>query len=811
MTAMRGPGAPALVLALFLLATFGSAPCIHGQSNETDIKAPALAEVTRLEEEGERAISERRFADASTSIGRALALQRQALGEIHLDVAQSLSRLGAVAYYQGNYGQGAELASQALKIREAILGPNHDVVAESLSDVASMLLVAGDYVRPEPLFQRALGIYETASAQRPTDVELTLSIASVYGNLALLYQRRGNFVLAEQNYLKALGLRERTRGPDSPSVAETAANLGGVYYASAQYEKAAAMLQRALAIQEQQRPPPASLSTTCFNLAAVHFDQGHFAEAQGLFERALALDEQLLGPSHPRVAIRLAGLGENARLTERFAQADELYRRALSIREQALGPSHPLVAETFIAIGLLRYAMGDTAAAADYLSRGLRLRDDTLSLVLASGSEDAKQRYLSTLADETDIAISVQLGAENVPAAASLAFTSVLQRKGRALDAMADQLSSLRARLNADDRGVLNELADTRKQLAGLILGGVSTDSQRASAETLKGRIDRLENTISARSAEFRSTHRTASLDEIRRSLPEHAALIELVSYRPFLIRKPRRDAFGPLRYAAYVLGPDGLRTAVDLGDAAVVDREVHDFRSSLAGPGRPALKATAQALYKRLIVPLRGSIADTDRLFISPDGALNLIPFAAILAENGKYLIEDYRISYLTSGRDLLNIGGNAAGERSATSPPAIFANPQFAGLGTSSRPKSSQTSPRDDTDGPLSFTPLPGTAQEASMLAPLLPGAQLHTGTAQRRQLSRRSTVPRSFTSQPMAFSCARAFQDLQVQSPGLDTGSMAAPPRAIDWTVSLALFRTCLAGAEPRVRAAPAKMAL
>ena len=49
--------------------------------------------------------------------------------------------------------------------------------------------------------------------------------------------------------------------------------------------------------------------------------------------------------------------------------------------------------------------------------------------------------------------------------------------------------------------------------------------------------------------------------------------------------------------------------------------------------------------------------IGDVSQLLVSPDGALNLVPFEALVDEQGRYLIERFSISYLTSGRDLLRM----------------------------------------------------------------------------------------------------------------------------------------------------------
>ena len=53
----------------------------------------------------------------------------------------------------------------------------------------------------------------------------------------------------------------------------------------------------------------------------------------------------------------------------------------------------------------------------------------------------------------------------------------VLRRKGRVLDAMTEHLQAVRARLNADDRELLDQLDSTRAYLASLIVKGPSRDA----------------------------------------------------------------------------------------------------------------------------------------------------------------------------------------------------------------------------------------------------------------------------------------------------------------------------------------------
>jgi hypothetical protein len=76
---------------------------------------------------------------------------------------------------------------------------------------------------------------------------------------------------------------------------------------------------------------------------------------------------------------------------------------------------------------------------------------------------------------------------------------------------------------------------------------------------------------------------------------------------------------------------------------------------------------------------PIRAKLGNTTKLLISPDSQLNLIPFAALVDEQNRYLVETTTITYLTSGRDLLRLQNQVASRQ----PPVLIANPDYANPG--------------------------------------------------------------------------------------------------------------------------------
>src|SRR6185436_1924533 len=166
------------------------------------------------------------------------------------------------------------------------------------------------------------------------------------------------------------------------------------------------------------------------------------------------------------------------------------------------------------------------------------------------------------------------------------------------------------------------------------------------------------------------------TLEAVQATLPGDAALVEFTVFRPFNPVAERNDeAYGPPHYAAYVITKRQSPVGVDLGAVADIDPLIVHLRDALRNPADATVKTRARMLDEKIMQPLRPALDDLTRLLISPDGALNLVPFETLVDKRGRYLIERFATTYLTSGRDLLRmqIPRGTAGN------PVIVADPLF------------------------------------------------------------------------------------------------------------------------------------
>ena len=535
---------------------------------------------------------------------------------------------------------------------------------------------------------------------------------------------------------RALELREEALGPESPDVAQSLNNLAVLYSNKGDYAKAEPLFQRAMAIYEKAVGPESpDVATSLNSLANLYRLKGDYAKAEPLVQRALAILEKAFGPESLDVAASLNILANLYRGKGDYAKAEPLVQRALAIREKALGPEHPDAAESLNLLARLYEAKGDLTLAVTFQSRANEVSERNIALNLVTGSERQKLAYLATLLAQTDQIISLHArSAPDDSTARSLAATTILQRKGRVLDAMSDSIEARRRAASPQDRALFDQLKDIRSQQARLVFGGLQRTTPaeyQNQIRNLAEQAEKLEDEISRRSDRFRAKYQPVTLAAIQSAIPARAALIEFYSYHPFNAKSARpAEAFGQPRYVAYVLRQHGEAQWVDLGEADPIDRAVIALRQALGSPNRADVRQLARALDEKVMRPVRKLVGDIRTLLLSPDGALNLIPFGALVDEQKHYLIESYSFTYLTSGRDLLRLQAYPTSHQG----PVVVADPLFD-LGNSAIVNNQMADQRTESRRSIDFTrrsfdPLPAAAAEAKALGVILPEAKILTG---------------------------------------------------------------------------------
>jgi len=633
------------------------------------------------------------YAKAETLYQGCLEIYEARLGRDHTAVAQSLNDLAALYVALGQYTKAEPLYQRSLQIMEARLGRDHPDVSFVINNLAVVYFDMGQYAKAEPLYQRSLHIKETKLGKDHTDV------AKALNNLAILYKYMGQYARAEALYQRSLDIREAKLGKDHPEVAASLNNLAALYSDLGQYAKAEALDKRSLDIREAKLGKDhVEVANSLNNLAALYVEINQYAKAEPLYQRSLQIWEAKLGKDHPLVAASLSNLGLLYKNTGQYAKAAPLYQHGLQILEARMGKDHPDVAKGLANLALLHAATQEWDTAARVMDRQRRTEARHVARVLPILAAPEQMKFLATVEDNLGNALSLALARREDPETLVRSAAWLLNTKGVAQQALTERALLERDATDPARRKLVNQLTAVRQQQAALALAMPKADQQAERVrqlQELSERQQRLEQQL-VQAGGTAAPSPWVDLDQVRAAVPADAVFVDIARFKTANFKATGEEKYwGPARYAAWLVPAKGQGEVklIDLGDADNIDAAVAAVRKGLlAAQGTPTqksvivtkgeaeaekeLRPALAALAKLVLQPLAEHIDKRAQWVISPDGALWLVPWAALPLDDKTYAVEKHTISYVVSGRDLVTPAVQVKGKRDES---VIIADPDF------------------------------------------------------------------------------------------------------------------------------------
>jgi CHAT domain-containing protein/tetratricopeptide (TPR) repeat protein len=673
------------------------------------------------------------FDEAETLLRRSLAIVEDTSDSDHPLITSVLNNLATLYDKIGWYDKAILLQEQALELRRRLFGNHHPDIAQCLHNLASTYSMLGSYEDAEAYYRQALDIARAVLGERHPDFSNYLySLAGICSN-------KGNYREAERLELEAFEIRYEALGEMHPRTAESLNALGLLYSKMNDDARAIYMLEWAIRVANATlEKDNLSTASSLNNLAAI-------------FQRM-----------------------------DNYSEAETHHKEALAIRRKRLGEHHPIVAESLSNLALVYIATNRLSEAVTMMEQVNTIDEQIMSRVFSIGTEKQRMAYLATL--YFHLALSLSLTRHSVVASPQDVLDLVFRRKALGAEVLAMQRDAVLGGRYPHLQEQLRALTMLRGQIARYTLEGLEKDGAEIYQQRLaewNSQRERLEADLVRQIPEMDIVQklRVADRQAVASALPKDAVLIEFVRFIALDVQElhTQQDFAGREVYYAFVLFPeaDGHVHLIELGAAETIDQQIATFRGSITGeveedvvqglknthsdpeslfdeaeehsrhasavsarPGKDVFIDTGKALRTQIFDPLLTAISKRKRLLISPDGDLARLPFEILPTDDGHYLIDEYRISYLSVGRDAIRFGAPPPKKPAV---PLVVADPDFDLNGTVMAVQEefelNERRSRDLRRSAFHFPPLPGTRIEGERIAaqlgvePLLKGAALES----------------------------------------------------------------------------------
>lgn len=545
------------------------------------------------------------------------------------------------------------------------------------------------------------------AAQLADALQPSLEVAGVHSIHALILRTRGDYAAAEAANLRAIAML-RAIDPLGRQLANALFNLSPLYLDQGELNRADDVLREAITIQDRIDPSGQAGRSTLIALAALALERGELNRAQDYAQRAVELlgrsspGSTALGSAYAQLGMVRMRRGDYAAAITDLSEADRIFQKTT--------PGSMIHTWILQWGAQARQSAGQIESARADLERVIALRLELApdSLDLAKGRQALADLALAAgdldqAAAELDLALPVlQRNAPNSGYRAHALHAAGRVARGRgeteralellcqAVDVIEQQrvrvslAAERRSRYSAEQRTLYDDCASARidngeldaafevieRSRARGLLQLLSDRQVRLDGEvpaTLRAERDRIERELAA--AELRAAN-AAELTEIQARQDEVIARIRHASPRYAELRYPEPITLaqaqaqlaansaaivymlGHQRSHALILPAAGPAQAVELAltrdQAGALVREV---LAAMAPSGRGGgWRDPLQRAYRLLLAPLQAQIAAAEQLLIVPDAELNLLPFAALLDDQQRHLVETSAIQMSTS-----------------------------------------------------------------------------------------------------------------------------------------------------------------
>ncbi len=611
-----------------------------------------------------------------------------------LSTAEELSSL---LIQLGKYSQTDQLLNQLIPEYEKLYGKESLRLIDPLVNRGRILLARGDYTEADKIAQRANQIAVK------TYGELSTKTAQTQKLLADIYYQLGDYEKAEENCKKAVASQEKQFGRNHVEVAKSLSQLALIQFHGGGDKKTIEknMFEARDVVANKLGKDNPQYAEQLKNIAVLYISNKQYDLAFNSLNIAVNIWQQKTGSKRNINAASIYTLmGDVYYQQKNYRKAEEFYNKSKDLYERYFSSSHPEYVKLLSKLSKVHYMEKDYKRSKQRIEQALTNYQDFIKKYFPALSEREKAKYWNTIKGDFEFYNTLALGRlEDFKDLSDQVYNYQLLTKALLLNSSIKIRERIMSSNNADLINNFNTWVE-KKELLTLALS--MSPAQLAENEIdpvqLNYEVERLERNLSQQSELFGQSfdNKKITFDDVKKSLKPNEVAIEMVRFRYF-----NHSFTDSIIYAALYIKTDMSKPkAIISGNGARMEgRSYRLYRNSMINQIEDA------ASYKIYWEPLQKELGQVSTIYLSADGVYNQLTLDALLMPDGKYMLDNSNIVYVSNTKDLYlrRVKSSAKPENKAS----MFGNPTFY-----------LTASRENAP----ITQLPGTEREINQLQFLL-----------------------------------------------------------------------------------------
>ncbi len=638
------------------------------------------------------------------------------------DILNKLQSLGNLFFDRNEVNKATELHEKLLSMYRELEPKNrHWKYTKSFNQLCSFYLDTGNYNKTKELCETSMRQLIEAEAQQNnddldseySDKEYKQIYEIILGNLLKVsikvfgggdYEQY--FALSNDMIDLYIKYKQIIDSASKTNYGDTLISSVAMFLNIKDYVKAEKLYKKMLGIYKDLEPKGKhpSYVNIINNLCMLYQITGDYVKSKDLYNELLDIYKEYEPKGkHPKYIQTLDILANLYNMYGNKTKAIDTYNELLDIyKDFEPKGKHPEYIKILNSIKTLYIDKGNYEKAIEIIIEEAHIENSSLYTQSKYNTTEEIKNYIKSIRKTTDLLLTIiSQYPKSLKKYITKIFNIILKRK-----AFIQEIEYLRKDhiLKIEDEDIKNkykEYKNAKNELSLLYSSGYNQDFNE--------KYMSLDNKIKDLEAELINYIPKLSLENhfnniknkmIKDKLPENTTLIEYVWFVPYNFTEKDFET-DSAKYLAFTLNKDSeelqmieLGYATDINNLIkrykyLLEKDMADYsqtkglkKKSDIDKKRMGILTNEAAelgktLYNKLVKPLFDAISPHNKLLISTDGDISLLPFQILIQDNNRYLIEDYSISNIDSARDLIRF--DLRKDKKADYKGTIIFNPNF------------------------------------------------------------------------------------------------------------------------------------